>query len=218
MQKMSAPPVLDWAQRLQAIAQSGLAYTPQPFDRLRYEDVLDIAVEMMSAVFDADAPQRDALRELFLSQKGHATPKVDVRGVVFEHGRLLLVEEKLDHGRWTLPGGWADIGESAADSTVREIWEETGYRARAVRLLAAYDRNRHDHPPYVFHAYKLFFLCELTQPEREIDPRNVETGEVGWFREDEIGGLELSQGRVTARQIARFFEHLRQPGLPTDFD
>jgi len=214
---VSVPAQLDWAQRLQSIAQSGLAYNPQPFDRLRYEDVLAIAVEMMTAAFDAP-DQRGALHDLFASMQGHATPKVDVRGVVFDGDRVLMVQEMLDGGRWTLPGGWADVGESAAESIVREIREETGYRTRAVSLLAAYDRNKHDHPPFVFHAYKLFFRCELTDDARVPDPRNVETGQVGWFRAEDIPALSLSQGRVTAAQIARFFEHLRQPGLPTDFD
>lgn len=204
---------LDWAQRLQAVAQTGLSYNPQPFDRQRYEQIMQIAAEIAAAGGDEDLKP---IQAVFASQMGHATPKVDVRGVVFREGRILLVQEKLDNNRWTLPGGWADIGESAGESVVREIWEETGYRARAVKLLAAFDRNKHPHPPFIFHAYKLFFRCELTTPERDPDPANIETGEIGWFGEDEIP--ELSVGRVTAAQIARFFTHFRQPDLPTDFD
>ncbi|MDL1900786.1 NUDIX domain-containing protein [Anaerolineae bacterium CFX9] len=204
---------LDWAQRLQAVAQTGLSYNPQPFDRQRYEQIMQIAAEIAAAGGDEDLKP---IQAVFASQMGHATPKVDVRGVVFREGRILLVQEKLDNNRWTLPGGWADIGESAGESVVREIWEETGYRARAVKLLAAFDRNKHPHPPFIFHAYKLFFRCELTTPERDPDPANIETGEIGWFGEDEIP--ELSAGRVTAAQIARFFTHFRQPDLPTDFD
>jgi ADP-ribose pyrophosphatase YjhB (NUDIX family) len=204
---------LDWAQRLQAVAQTGLSYNPQPFDRQRYEQIMQIAAEIAAAGGDEDLKP---IQAVFASQMGHATPKVDVRGVVFHEGRILLVQEKLDNNRWTLPGGWADIGESAGESVVREIWEETGYRARAVKLLAAFDRNKHPHPPFIFHAYKLFFRCELTTPERDPDPANIETGEIGWFGEDEIP--ELSVGRVTAAQIARFFTHFRQPDLPTDFD
>ncbi len=214
---MSTFNVVNWAQQLQSIAQSGLAYDSKPFDKLRYEDILEIAVEMMTTALDA-ADQREALRGLYLEQHGHATPKVDVRGVVFQEGRLLMVQEMMDGGHWTLPGGWADVGDSASESAVREIWEESGYRAQASKLLAVYDRNKHGHPYYAFHAYKLFFRCELTQTERDVDPRNIETGEVGWFTEAEIAGLELSQARVTMSQIARFFEHYRQPDLPTDFD
>jgi ADP-ribose pyrophosphatase YjhB (NUDIX family) len=213
---MPVPNLIDWAQRLQSIAQSGLTYTPQPFDRLRYEDVRAIAIEMMTAAGDGLSP--DDMRALFDAQQGHTTPKVDVRGAVFRGDTILLVQEKMDGNRWTLPGGWADVGESAGDGVAREIWEETGYRARPVKLMAAFDRNKHDHPPMLFHAYKLFFLCELTSEAREIDPRNVETGDVGWFRADEIAALPLSVGRVTAAQIARFFVHHANPTLPTDFD
>jgi len=215
---MAVPQWLDWAQKLQAIAQTGLNYNPPPFDRERYEMIRDIAAEMMAANGSTDHVQ---LATLFADQAGHATPKIDVRGVVFREDKILLVQEKLDNDRWTLPGGWADIGESPAESTVREIYEESRYTARAVKLLALYDRNKHEHPPFPFHAYKAFFRCELTDPERHLDPAltsasYAETGEVDWFAEDQIP--ELSTARVTARQIARFYEHLRQPDLPTDFD
>ena len=207
------PTVLDWAQKLQSIAQTGLAYDPQPYDRQRYEQILDNAVAMLEANSDSDAA---AIRALFDAQIGYATPKTDVRGVVFREGKLLLVQEKMDENRWTLPGGWADVGDAPSAAAVREIREETGYSSRAVKLLALYDRNKHGHPPYIFHAYKAFFQCELTDPERHPDPHNIETGDVGFFSEDELP--ELSLARVTGAQIARFFEHLRQPDLPTDFD
>ncbi|MBK8029101.1 MAG: NUDIX hydrolase [Chloroflexi bacterium] len=210
---MSIPQWLDWAQRLQSIAQTGLHYDAQPFDRLRYEDVMQIAAEMLAAGSDTAL---DEIKPLLQIDKGHTTPKIDVRGVVFQDDKILLVQEKLDNYRWTLPGGWADIGESAGVSVAREIYEETGYHARAVKLLALYDRNQHAHPPYQYHAYKAFFRCELLSDLREPDPRNVETGEVGFFGEDELP--ELSTARVTADQISRFFAHLRQPELPTDFD
>ena len=210
---MSIPQWLDWAQRLQSIAQTGLHYDAQPFDRLRYEDVMQIAAEMLAAGSDTAV---DEIKPLLRIDKGHTTPKIDVRGVVFQDDKILLVQEKLDNYRWTLPGGWADIGESAGVSVAREIYEETGYHARAVKLLALYDRNLHPHPPYQFHAYKAFFRCELLSDLREPDPRNVETGEVGFFGEDELP--ELSTARITADQISRFFAHLRQPELPTDFD
>lgn len=210
---MAIPQWLDWAQRLQAIAQTGLHYDSQPFDRLRYQDVLDIAAEMIAAGGGAAIPD---VKTLLLHDKGHSTPKIDVRGAVFKDGKILLVQEKLDNNRWTLPGGWADIGESAGESVAREIYEESGYHARAVKLMALFDRNKHDHPPYIFHAYKAFFLCELTSETRDPDPRNIETGSADFFAEDALP--ELSLGRVTAAQIKRFFEHQRQPGLPTDFD
>jgi ADP-ribose pyrophosphatase YjhB (NUDIX family) len=210
---MAIPDWLDWAQRLQAVAQTGLHYDAHPFDKLRYEEVMQIAAEMLAAGGGGDLP---AVQDLLMHDRGHSTPKIDVRGVVFRDGKILLVQEKLDNYRWTLPGGWADIGESAGESVVREIYEEAGYRTRAVKLLALYDRNKHDHPPYMFHAYKAFFRCELLSDQREPDPRNIETADAAFFAENDLP--ELSVGRVSAGQIARFFEHLRQPNLPTDFD
>lgn len=217
---MTVPNWLDWAQRLQAIAQTGLSYEPQLFDRERYEKVQAIAAEIMAAHTGTPPAQ---FSDLFTAQAGHATPKVDVRGVVFRGDAILLVRENLDDGRWTVPGGWADVGDSPSESAVREVYEETGYRTRAVKVLAVYDRNRHNHPPHVFHIYKIFFLCELinSQPENDYAGQTsaafVETGEVAFFTEDAIPE-DLSAGRVTRAQIARFFEHHRNPTLPTDFD
>jgi ADP-ribose pyrophosphatase YjhB (NUDIX family) len=203
------PKWLDWAQRLQAISQSGLTYTQNPFEVERYELVREIAAEMMAAYGELDV---QPIRDLFADQAGYATPKVDVRGVVFQDNRILLVKERRD-GQWTLPGGWADVGDSPAEATEREVFEESGYRAKAVKLLACYDRHKHGHPPHAYHIYKLFFLCDL---EGGAPTTSTETEGVGFFREDEIPPLSLP--RVTPAQIARFFEHYRHPDWATDFD
>ena len=131
---MSLPKPVEWAQRLQALAQTGLHYQqfqPNEFDRERYEGILDIAAEMLAATSNADLA---TIHTSFDAQTGHATPKTDVRGVVIHEGKILLVQETLDESRWTIPGGWADIGESPAESVVREVYEETGYRVKATRL------------------------------------------------------------------------------------
>lgn len=214
------PQWLDFAQRIQAIAQSGLSYDPHIFDRERYEALLTIAAEMMGAYSDVDVP---VVEGIFRSQNGHATPKVDTRGVVFRDQKILLVRENLDGGRWTIPGGWADINEAPSEATVREVYEETGYRTRATKLLALYDRRLHNHGPHLFHIYKLFFLCDLLSDERsqeQIDNQGasyIETGEVAFFAEDAIPE-DLSFGRVTHAQIKHFFDHLRNPDWPTEFD
>lgn len=206
---------LVWARKLQALAQSGLAYTKSPFEIERYNAVREVACEMMAAHGELAV---DKIRDLFLGEGGYATPKVDVRGVVFgpepEAGRdsILLVRELRD-GLWTLPGGWADVGDSPAEATVREVCEESGYQTRAVKLLACYDRSKHGHPPYGFHIYKLFFECELLGGEAT---ESAETAEAAFFPEDEIPALSLP--RVTPEQIARFFAHHRHPEWPTDFD
>jgi len=203
------PGWLSWARRLQALAQSGLAYTQNPFEIERYQEVAEIAAEIMAAHSDA---QIDQLIACFGNELGYATPKVDVRGVVFRDDAILLVKELRD-GLWTLPGGWADVGDSPAEATEREVWEESGYRVRATKLLACWDRSKHGHPPYIYHLYKLFFECELLGGS---PAESIETVGARFFGEDEIPPLSLP--RVTPAQIARFFEHHRHPEWPTDFD
>ena len=177
------PSWLNWAKRLQAIGQTGLTFTKDPFDIERYKAVREIALEIMAKGSEADIRQ---LRDIFSEEVGYATPKVDVRGVVFRDEALLLVKERSD-GCWTLPGGWSDVGESPSENVVREIYEESGYKTRAVKLLAVYDRRKHPHVPLHIHdAYKLFFRCELTGGKAAT---SIETAEVGFFREDEIPRL-----------------------------
>jgi ADP-ribose pyrophosphatase YjhB (NUDIX family) len=206
---MNEPTWLNWAQRLQAIAQSGLTYSPNQYDLHRYEAVREIAAEIMAA---GSTSPIEPIRELFAAQSGYATPKVDMRAAVFRENKILLVQEIEDHA-WSVPGGWADVGESPADAIVREVREESGYETRALKLLAVYDRNRHAHPPFPFHAYKLFFQCELIGGQPTLS--NETTG-VDWFAEDRLPALSTT--RVTAAQIHRFFEHHRNPNWPTDFD
>ena len=204
------PPWLDWARRMQAIAQNGLTFAQDPFDRERYEQLRQLAAEVLAAGATLDT---GTALELFTAESGYATPKVDVRGVVFRDDALLMVQEKSD-GRWSLPGGWADVSSSPAENVTREIFEETGFGTRAVKLLAFYDREKHPHaPPYVQHVYKVFVRCEIVGGEIAT---SHETTAVGFFGEHALP--ELSLARVTPSQIARCFEHLRQPGLPTDFD
>jgi ADP-ribose pyrophosphatase YjhB (NUDIX family) len=135
-----------------------------------------------------------------------------VRGVVFRDWKILLVRERSD-GLWTLPGGWADVGDSPADAVVREVREESGFETRATKRLALLDRNRHGHPPHVNHIDKLFIRCEIIGGS---PTTSHEIQGVGFFGEDEIP--DLSRTRIMPSQIARMFEHDRQPDLPADFD
>ena len=200
---------LGWVKRLQAIAQDGLTYSEDPYDLGRYEMLRDVAAEILAAHSRGSLEQARGLLEL---ETGPATPKVDVRAAVFREGEILLVKEPSDSG-WSLPGGWADVGETAAEATVREVREESGYLVRAVKLLSVHDRDRHGHPPIPYHVYKLVFRCELLgdSPLPEIDADRV-----AFFGEAEIP--ELSVSRVTRAQVGRLFEHQRNPELPADFD
>ena len=210
---MDAPPSrLDWARRLQALAQTGLTYASDPYDVERYEAIRRMAAEMASPEgTEAGAAE---LERAFERETGYATPKVDVRGVVFDaEGRMLLVRERSD-GKWTLPGGWADVGASPAENVVREISEEAGFQTRATKLLAVYDRSRHGHPPMLYSVYKLFFLCEITGGEAANG--TTETDGVAFFARGELP--PLSTGRVTAAQLGEFFGQRGNPDRPTDFD
>ena len=207
------PHWLLWARQLQAIAQTGLTFCKEPYDRERYETIRSLAAQIMAHHSDAEASHVEGL---FAAQEGYATPKVDVRGAVFDaDGRILMVRETADAGRWTLPGGWADVNQSPSESVVREVWEEAGLRVGVRKLAAVYDRERHAHqPPYPFHIYKLFFICDIVGGS----PRtSLETSEVAFFAADEIPG-DLSVSRILPHQISRMFEHAATPDLPTDFD
>jgi ADP-ribose pyrophosphatase YjhB (NUDIX family) len=201
--------LLEWARKVQAIAQTGLAFTRDPFDRERYTQLIELVADLLSRELEIPL---GAARELWAGEHGYATPKVDVRGGVFRDDRVLLVRERAD-GRWTLPGGWVDVNDAPSEAVAREILEESGYRARAVKLAALIDKNRHPHPPGVHHIYKLFFVCELEGGEAAT---SSETDAVEFFPVRALPSL--SQGRVLASQIERLYQHRLDPSLPTDFD
>ena len=206
------PDWLTWARELQAIAQTGLTFSCDPYDRERYEALRALAAKMFAARTDAPV---DAIARLFAGETGYATPKIDVRAAVFDRAeRLLLVRETSDGGRWTLPGGWADVNHSVADNAVKEALEESGYQVRVLKLAALWDRTRQRHPVGVFSCAKAFFICE---PIGGAATTSHETSEVGWFAEADLP-QDLSLARVLPRQLARMFAHRRDPALATEFD
>jgi ADP-ribose pyrophosphatase YjhB (NUDIX family) len=187
------PKWIDWARELQAIAQTGLHFSESEYDRERYRKILEISTGIFSS-YSGESPA--LIRGLFENQTGYATPKVDVRGVVFNEDKMLFVKELVD-GLWTLPGGWADVNDSPSEAVEREIVEESGFQVKADRMLAVFDRAKHPHqPPFPFHVYKLFILCRL---EGGAARKSAETTEVAFFGKDEIPALSLS--RVTREQI-----------------
>ena len=203
------PAWLAVGRELKAIAQIGLAFNRDPYDRERYERIRELAAAVIAAGSGHDA---GSLLEALRVETGYATPKVDVRAAAFQAGRILLVREVSD-GAWTLPGGWADVNETPAASAMREVLEESGFEARAVKLAAVYDYRKRNRPHHLDSIYKLFFICELTGG----GPRpSIETSEVAFFARHELP--HLSVGRTTAAQIERMFRHAEEPGLPTDFD
>jgi ADP-ribose pyrophosphatase YjhB (NUDIX family) len=201
--------VLEWARKVQAIAQNGLLFTQEPFERERYTQLKDLSDSILAAELDIPLGKARALWE---KEDGYVTPKVDVRGGVFDGDKVLLVRERSD-GRWTLPGGWVDVNDAPSEAVVREIYEESGYRAKATKLAMLVDKNRHPHPPSVHHIYKLFFLCDLIGGAPKT---SNETDGVDFFPVHSLP--DLSVGRALSSQIERLYAHHLNQALPTDFD
>jgi len=204
------PKWIGWARELQAIAQTGLHFSESEYDRERYRKILEVSIEIFANASD-ESPT--LIRELFEDQTGYATPKVDVRGVVFRDDKLLLVRERSD-GLWTLPGGWADVNDSPSEAVEREIVEESGFYAKAERMLAVFDRAKHGHePPHPFHVYKLFIRCRLEGGEART---TMETTGVEFIGEKEVPPLSLA--RTTREQIQFCFDTRKNPDAPCRFD
>jgi ADP-ribose pyrophosphatase YjhB (NUDIX family) len=209
--EVQAPAWLRWVRTLQSVGQAGLTYSADPFDRNRYEKVGQVAAEIAAAVSGLPSA---AVAQAFAADTGHPTPKVDVRGAVFRDGRVLLVRERVDGG-WTLPGGWADPGDTPSETIAREVREESGYEVRPVRLVAVHDRDRHNDPPIAYAVYKLFFLCELLQARQASEPDH-EIESVDWFDPHRPPGL--STGRVTTEQLELVARYHADPDRPAEFD
>jgi ADP-ribose pyrophosphatase YjhB (NUDIX family) len=209
---MPDPDWLIWAREIQAIAQTGLAFGKDPYDLDRFAALRRLSARIMAEHTSADLQR---VERLFDSETGYATPKVGVRGAVFDvSGRVLMVRETVDENRWTLPGGWADVNQTPAQSVVREVFEESGYLVRAVKLAAVWDRSKHAHPPTAFSVVRMFFICVL---EGGSPKTSLETSEVGWFAEADVP-TDLSLRRTLPHHITRMFAHRRDPGLATEFD
>jgi len=203
------PAWLRWAERLQAIAQTGLAYAKDPYDRERYEELRGIAIEIAAA---RTGVAEEEVKVAFASALGYPTPKVDVRAVVFRGEELLLVRERRS-GRWTFPGGWADVGDTPGAAAEREALEESGYRVRATKLLALLDKSRHEHPPSVDYTYKVLIGCRLESGE---PATSHEVDAVAFFTRAALPDLDLD--RTTPGQIELAWAHHEDPSRATDFD
>jgi ADP-ribose pyrophosphatase YjhB (NUDIX family) len=203
----------DWmvaVQRLRAMAQTGLTYSQDRFDLQRYRELTAIAEGMLAELL-ANSPATVA--EVFALETGYPTPKVDVRTAVFSEGRVLLVQEWLDGG-WTLPGGWADEGDSPREAAERECLEESGYEVKVRRLVALRDRSRHEYRPrHLGGIWKVLFLAELTGGS---PTASEETTDVGFFALDQLPPLSLS--RTLASDIALAHQYEGDPLRATTFD
>jgi ADP-ribose pyrophosphatase YjhB (NUDIX family) len=201
--------ILEWAREIQALAQTESHYAHDDFQRDRCRRLMEIAAAMIGESMGIDS---QILAHAFNSQIGYATPKIDVRAAVFRDKKLLLVRERLDGG-WTMPGGWADVGDSPSKAAEREVWEEAGFHVKARKLIGIYDANRL-RPLEVFHAFKIIFLCEILDGEAR---PSQETSEVTFFDIDKMPE-NFSGERTTARHVRDAFAAFGNPECPSIFD
>lgn len=202
------PKWVEWAQEIFSLSQAGLTYSQNEFDIARYKRLQEITAEMIE---NESYLKKQAVLESFSMQAGYITPKIDVRGAVIRDGKILLIQERVD-GRWAMPGGWADLGNPPASVAEREVWEESGFRVRAEKVVAVLDANRID-PMEFYHAYKIIFLCRLLDGE----PRtSYETLAVDFFDQNELPPLSLF--RTNEGMLQEVFAHVQDPLRPTAFD
>lgn len=203
------PRWLDWAREIQSLAQTGLAFTKSHYDRLSFDRLSAIAAEILAEHSQLDPAE---IKRVFSLEPGYATPKVDVRAAVVRNGRILLVQEQAD-GKWSMPGGWADVGDRPSETAERETLEESGFVVRATKLVGAFDANRGKKASMFFHAVKLIFLCDLVGGEAR---SSMETLAVDFFDFDSLP--PLSEQRTNQRHLDEIRAHLHDPLRPTAFD
>jgi ADP-ribose pyrophosphatase YjhB (NUDIX family) len=205
----NSPQWLEWAREIQALSQTGLTFTQNEYERERYRRLSEIAAEIVAG---HTALAKEIVQKNFLGQSGYATPKIDVRGAVVRDDKILLVQERTDQ-RWAMPGGWADVGDRPAEMVAREVWEESGIRAVAKKVIGVYDANRDGRPMEFYHAFKIVFLCEITGGE--LRPSH-ETLAADFFSFDHLPPLSLH--RTNEKHLAEVLAHVRDPIRPAAFD
>lgn len=207
--RKSVPQWLLWAREIQSLAQTGLAFSRNAYEKERNERLMRLASRIIAAHSNLNG---DEIREDMSAQRGYATPKIDVRGAVIRNGRILLVREAMD-GKWCMPGGWADVGDEPAESVIREVKEESGFDIRINKVIGVFDANRDGHPLELYHAFKIVFLGEIIGGE----PRTShETLAVDFFPLHDPP--LLSANRTHSRHLEEIRKHLRDPARPAYFE
>jgi ADP-ribose pyrophosphatase YjhB (NUDIX family) len=203
--------VIDIAREIQAIAQSGLSFSKDPFDQERFKQLQEIASTLVAR---HSIHEKESIDRLFSAESGYATPKLDVRAAAFRDAKILLVRER-DSAGWTLPGGFVDVNESLREAVTREAKEESGFDVVPRKIAAIFDHRKHGYKPHLYHFYKIYVLCDIEGGQASLSP---ETSEIKFFSRSEIDELYLDPGRGTRAHICRMFEHLADRSLQTDFD
>ena len=200
--------ITEWAIELQSLAQAGLFYGHDVFDKERYERIREISAEMMS---ERTGLPVDRVKDLFCSDSGYQTPKIDTRAAIIKDSRILLVRER--DGRWSMPGGWCDYNLSPAENTIKESKEEAGLDVEITRLIAVQDRDRHNEPPYAYKVIKIFFLCNVIGGAFT---SNIETSESRYFAGDELPPLAIE--KCSVEQVRMCLEAARDKDWVVQFD
>lgn len=190
---------LEWAIELQSLAQAGLTYGKDIFDRERYERIREISAEIMA--YKTDIPVQKA-KDLFCNETGYQTPKLDTRAAIFQNGKILLVKE--NSGKWSLPGGWVDVNVSVKENTIKEVKEEAGLDVTADKVIAIQDRSKHNLPVYAYGVCKIFVLCTIIGGAFK---ENIETTGFAYFSENELP--ELATEKNNEEQVKMCFEAYR---------
>ncbi len=199
---------LEWAVELQSLAQAGLTYGKDVYDKERYERIRDISAEIMS--YKTEIPF-EKVKDLFCNETGYQTPKLDTRAAVFENDKILLVRE--NNGKWSLPGGWVDVNVSVKENAVKEVKEESGLDVAADRIIAVQDRNKHNLPVYAYGVCKIFVLCSVIGGQFE---KNIETTGFCYFDKNELP--ELATEKNTEEQIDMCFKAYDDKNWIVEFD
>lgn len=199
---------LQWAVELQSLAQAGLTYGRDVYDKERYERIRNISAEILSKYTDIPI---DKVKDLFCNETGYQTPKLDTRAAIFEDGKILLVKE--NNGKWSLPGGWVDVNVSVKENTIKEVKEEAGLDVSADRIIAVQDRAKHNLPVYAYGVCKVFVLCSVLGGQFV---ENIETTESQYFSESEIP--ELAEEKNNLEQIKMCFRAYKSEKWETEFD
>ena len=199
---------LEWAREIFSLSQSGITYSGNQYDIDRYKRLQEITAEMIQSQSDIS---KESVLDSFSMQAGYITPKVDVRGAVVHEGKILRSQERAD-GMWAMPGGWADLGNSPASVAEREVWEESGYRVKAEKVIAVIDANRIE-PMEFYHAYKIIFLCRLLEG---VPRTSHETLAVDFFDAEHLPPLSFY--RTNEDMVKEVFAHIKDPLRPAMFD
>ncbi|PIF00656.1 MAG: ADP-ribose pyrophosphatase [Maribacter sp.] len=201
---------LELIKRIKALADTGLVYAKDGYSKENYKELREISLKLLSHV---SRQPLSVLDDFFMPEKDYPTVKVDVRGFVLnDAGGILMAKEQVD-GKWTLPGGWADIGYTPSEVVVKEIEEETGLQCSVERLLAVYDKRMHPHPPQPFYIYKLVFLCRLGGGKLA---HGFDMDGAAFFK---IGELpELSRDRILESQVKQLYTMVTNKDINVYFD